>query len=232
MNVWLASSRPTVLGRMFSTPGSKYSGSRSRSGAYIGCGNSGAAMMGSSGSGGSQLRRGASVTRPWILAGTVVMGLTRGGIIVCNAATSSDGATSGFAGSAWLSANRSFVALRNAAACVESVVPDPPPDGCATPGAVMTKCGWGETLATSDGGKLVNWTALAAWAAAIAAFAASHAVPRTAATAATTTRAATTPTAMPMMRAANTTTVMMRIRSNRHHFTMNSAQPGAACVET
>ena len=69
MKAWLVSTRPTESAGIWSAPGMTYCTDRSRSGAYIGCGNDGAAMISRIGSAGCQFRPGALPDQDGIRAG-------------------------------------------------------------------------------------------------------------------------------------------------------------------
>ena len=64
MKAWFSFSTPRVFGGIASRPGSNRSCERSRSGSYMGCGNSGAAMISSSGSSGLPLELGIELDQP------------------------------------------------------------------------------------------------------------------------------------------------------------------------
>src|SRR5580698_1122657 len=150
MNPWSAWTSPTEFAGTWSAPGSTYCGDRPASGAYIGCGNDGAAMIVRIGSGGCQPSPGATVIIDSVRAGTVTAGSSLARIVWLSCAASSAGASAGSGAAACQAAASGASAARNSSACAESTVPATGSGGAATGsavgGTVMVKAGCGGTL--------------------------------------------------------------------------------------
>src|SRR5664279_5388773 len=107
-------------------------------------------MIGSSASGGFHVRYGANVSSDDIRRGTVVSGSIRVITVVFRVPSASAGEGAGSAGTSSSPVNKSEVAARKAAACVES----PPvvgPAAGAAPAAVTENLGLGGAAATVCG---------------------------------------------------------------------------------
>ncbi len=145
-----SSSRETVSGGIASSPGINRSWEMSRSGSYIGCGNSGAAMIGSIGSssGGCQASSSVTCTIDAVRAGTVNSGFrptSREALSPPRSAGSASGSSNCVGLSAWASL---VAAVRNPAASGESL-PAGTPVGAGESG--KWKPGWGRRLGHGAG---------------------------------------------------------------------------------
>src|SRR5277367_421332 len=106
---------------------------------YMGCGNSGAAMIGSIGSIGVHVIAGDSRISACARRVTVVAGSSLVMTVVLRVAISRDCAAGGSTGTAWYAVKRSSIAERNPAACAESfgVPVEALTAGCAAPDATI-----------------------------------------------------------------------------------------------
>ena len=154
MKAWFVTSRLTDSSGTWSAPGRMYCGDRSRSGAYIGCGKLGAAMIGRIGSGGFQVSPGPSVMIEPSRAGTVMAGSSRCTTVSRSACRSRAGAGCG-SGAAACSASASGTrAARNRRASAESataLAPAAPGAGSGLPGVVTAKSGRAGTSVMAAG---------------------------------------------------------------------------------